>query len=106
MRRKIYGAEKIDVCPFCTKRAVTKSTQGIPTCQDHKAQKLLDVKCICGQYLDLLEGKWGPYFRCEHCGNISFKKGLEFVKDIKVAKDTKVVSENEITITSDDLEYM
>jgi len=73
---KSYGQSKIDTCPFCEKRAVTSNEQGIPVCLNHKTKKLLDIKCICGEWLDVKAGKWGPYFYCMNCGNISFKKGM------------------------------
>jgi len=73
---KTYGQSKIDTCPFCEKRAVTSNGQGVPVCLNHKTKKLLDVKCICGEWLDIKTGKWGPYFNCINCGNVSFKKGM------------------------------
>lgn len=78
---KRYGESKIDSCPFCGKRAVTKNSQGVPTCIEHKPNELLDLKCVCGDWLDILSGKFGPYFRCLRCGNISWRKGLEVNED-------------------------
>ncbi|MBU0616016.1 MAG: hypothetical protein KJ601_08060 [Nanoarchaeota archaeon] len=75
---KRYGQSRIDKCPFCEKTAVTKNKQGIPVCAVHKDSELKDIKCACGSWLDVREGKFGPYFFCINCGNISFKKAMEF----------------------------
>lgn len=74
---KRYGQSKIENCPFCGKTSVTKNKQDIPVCTAHKDAQLDDLKCICGEWLDLCSGKWGPYFRCMKCGNVSFKKVME-----------------------------
>lgn len=74
--RKKYGEYKKDVCPFCSKIASVKNEQGVPTCQTHKKNLLQDLKCACGDYLDVMTGKYGPYFRCFNCGNINYQKGL------------------------------
>lgn len=73
---KQYGESQKNNCPFCGKLAVTENHQGVPVCLDHKKQALNDVKCICGEYLDVRKGKFGPYFNCINCGNVSFNKGL------------------------------
>lgn len=74
--KKVYGQSKNEECPFCGGVPLMKNKQGVPVCKDHQHQELPDIKCVCGEYLDILEGKWGPYFRCMNCGNHSFKKGL------------------------------
>ena len=76
-RKKIYGQSRIDKCPFCGKTATTTNKQKIPTCLQHKDKTLDNLRCACGDYLDLKNGKFGVYFNCMHCGNINFKKGLE-----------------------------
>jgi ssDNA-binding Zn-finger/Zn-ribbon topoisomerase 1 len=38
---------------------------------------LQDLKCACGGYLDIKEGKFGPFFVCINCNIVSFKKGLD-----------------------------
>jgi len=72
--RKVYGQSKLEVCPFCNKRALAKNQQGVPVCSEHKENLIPDQKCACGNYLELRSGKWGPYFNCLNCGNINFKK--------------------------------
>ena len=67
----------MEKCPFCGKRAVTESSQGVPVCLVHKSSELLDLKCVCGEWLDIRKGKYGPYFHCMNCGNISWRKGME-----------------------------
>jgi len=101
--RKRYGESRIDNCPFCGKIAVVKNSQGVPVCQSHRGNKLTDLKCVCGEYLDLSEGKWGPYFRCMNCGNISFKKGLDMNTHIKSQNKS---NKKEIRVTSDQLDYL
>ena len=75
--QKQYGYSKVDKCPFCGKQSVTKNEQGVPVCPKHSKKELLDLKCVCGSWLDLRIGKFGPYFECMKCGNINFNRGLE-----------------------------
>jgi hypothetical protein len=96
--RKVYGEYRTDTCPFCGKRGVINNKQGIPVCQEHKARELQDMKCACGEWLDICSGKWGPYFRCMKCGNITFRKGLDMNPQAKTAR--------EITITSDEVDII
>ncbi len=67
----------MDVCPFCSRQATQKNSQQIPVCLSHKDALLEDLKCACGEYLDVKSGKFGVYFQCFNCGNINYKKGLE-----------------------------
>lgn len=112
---KRYGQSRKNICPFCGSDAVIDNPQRIPVCLKHK-QESLDIKCICGSWLDIRTGKFGPYFNCINCGNISFSKGLSMyscagadtknrkkdnIKDLSPKKDPK-----ETTITSDDLDYL
>ncbi len=113
---KRYGESKVDRCPFCNSTAVANSPEGVPVCSKHKDKKLPPLKCICGEYLDLRTGKWGPYFHCIRCGNITFKKALEVNPDLK-AKTTQGQekakplyraehkSKKEIVLTSDELDF-
>lgn len=117
--RKQYGESKEDNCPFCGKRATRQNSQGVPVCQAHTEQSL-DLKCLCGEWLDVKSGKWGPYFNCMKCGNLSYSKGMamqpkspepqsESVQKInsKFSSEIKpsIKERKEITITSDDVEY-
>ena len=74
---KKYGQYKEEKCPFCSNRAIAKNKQGLNVCNDHKTKSLEDIKCLCGSYLDIRIGKFGPYFNCVNCGNMNLKKGLE-----------------------------
>ncbi|MBW3015250.1 hypothetical protein KY330_02410 [Candidatus Woesearchaeota archaeon] len=88
--RKIYGESRVEECPFCDKKAVVVNSQGIPVCGEHKAQ-YLNLKCICGETLDVKSGKYGVYFECLTCGNISYRKALSFnPKPVAVIKDDSV----------------
>jgi hypothetical protein len=113
---KRYGQSRIDRCPFCGKHATTSNEQGVPVCKDHKNSELKDLKCVCGEYLDVRSGKFGTYFHCMNCGNMNMKKALEINdvrdKSIKEESDKKtetykkyVKKEKEITIRSDDPDY-
>jgi hypothetical protein len=86
---KRYGQSKVDSCPFCTKQATVQNKQGIPVCQSHKDQNLDNLKCICGSFLEVKSGKFGPYFYCFKCGNINFRKALEFNAERLSAADYK-----------------
>ncbi len=88
-RRKEYGKSKIDSCPFCGKRATAVNSQGVPVCQKHKYSELKDLKCVCGEWLDLKTGKFGPYFHCMNCGNINFRKGLDMNPNLSENKNYK-----------------
>jgi hypothetical protein len=54
-----------------------KNPQGIAVCKDHKDKDLPEMKCMCGEYLMMQEGKFGVFFSCIKCGNINLKKALE-----------------------------
>jgi len=110
---KCYGRSRIDNCPFCNKQAVTKNNQGVPVCNAHKKEKLSGFLSVCGEPLDLRTGKYGVYFNCINCGNISLRKALEtntkkvFRKDFSIPykKKGKVPVDKkpkEMTVRSDD----
>jgi len=108
---KRYGESKIENCPFCSKPSVTKNKQGVPVCQKHKNEELKDLKCICGEFLDVKAGKWGAYFNCLNCGNINFRKGMEMNPQVKLKSKTnenfiKHNNVKEVTITSDDVDFL
>lgn len=114
--RKVYGASRLEKCPFCEKTALTKNAQGIPVCLDHKHKEIGNLKCSCGKWLDLKSGKFGSYFNCINCGNISFNKAIDMNPKIepdkkqtqakplyKTEKEDK--PKKEITIRSDELDF-
>ena len=103
--RKRYRESRIDKCPFCGKMGVIKNNQGVPVCINHKGNELKDLKCVCGEWLDIKQGKWGPYFHCMNCGNVSFKKGLEMNPQVK-DNQKKKTERKEITIRSDELDFL
>jgi hypothetical protein len=74
---KRYGESRIEACPFCGASAYTKNKQGIPVCADHKHTELNDLKCMCGSWLDMREGKFGMFFICEKCGTRNMRQALE-----------------------------
>jgi topoisomerase IA-like protein len=80
---KKYGEYRKDNCPFCEKQATAKNSQGLLVCSEHKDSKLPDIKCLCGSWIEIRIGKFGPYFFCMNCGNINLKKGLEMLEHNK-----------------------
>ena len=66
------------------------------------------MKCICGSWLELRKGKFGPYFFCIKCGNISFRKAIEANTSSKSTQTKRVsgYSPKEVTVTSDQLDFM
>lgn len=80
MKRRIpkkYGEYKQAKCPFCNSIATVKNEQEIPVCVPHRKESLEGLKCACGSWLDIRNGKYGAYFECINCGNIKYEKGLE-----------------------------
>lgn len=83
--RKEYGRSREDGCPFCGKRATVENDDGLLVCHAHKNESLPLIRCACGDILDQKAGKFGPYFSCFQCGNISFSKAME-LKAMQVPK--------------------
>ncbi|MFT4282846.1 MAG: hypothetical protein ACMXX6_00285 [Candidatus Woesearchaeota archaeon] len=77
MKKKVYGSYKKEICVICGVSATAKNDQGLTVCQNHKKENLTDLKCVCGDYLDVMTGKYGAFFRCFNCGAINLNKGLE-----------------------------
>ena len=75
--KKVYGSYKVLTCPFCGKTATQKNGQGLDVCRNHTKSFMQDIKCVCGSWLETRQGKFGPYFHCINCGNISYKKGIK-----------------------------
>lgn len=74
---KKYGQSKIDNCPFCDKVSFTRNPQGIPVCKEHQSKSMPNLKCLCGEYLDLKFGKYGPFYSCIKCGTMNISKALD-----------------------------
>ena len=119
---KKYGQSRIDNCVFCGKQATTQSKEGAPVCVAHKSAVLPPLRCLCGEYVAPMSGKYGLYFDCLKCGNVNARRIFENNK-IFDAKDEKPASTKkkqiqykpyvpkknpnpkEITIRSDDPDY-
>jgi hypothetical protein len=91
---KRYGQSKIENCTFCDKRGLLKNTQGLIVCSDHRNKVMDDLKCACGNFLELRQGKFGPFYTCMNCGIISIKKaqemqGMQKKEKVQVRKETK-----------------
>ena len=108
---KRYGSYRTAKCPFCSRQGTVKNEQGIPVCSSHKGQVLPDLKCSCGSYVDLREGKWGPYFSCVKCGNVKFDRIME-MNDVKAQSSEKAATPKnkfqptETIVRSDELDFL
>jgi hypothetical protein len=100
---KKYGQSKIDRCPFCAQQATTVNAQSVPVCTKHKNKLLENLKCLCGEYLDIKTGKYGVFFNCMNCGNMNLKKVLE-INDVEEKAEVKK-KPKEITIDTNDPNY-
>ncbi len=110
---KRYGESKVDKCPFCLQSAFLTNGQGIPVCKTHKDAEMGEMKCICGEPLDMRTGKFGVFFTCISCGPMNMRKVLEIntVKDVSMhsavrehqAKQQK--QQKTMTVRSDDPRY-
>ncbi len=110
---KRYGESKIDTCPFCSQHARSMNAQGVPVCSTHRKEEFGEMKCVCGEYLEMRSGKFGVFFNCLNCGNLNLRKTLELnPQRIPVARSSQgkglpVVKESQRqeTIRSDDPRY-
>jgi len=75
--KKVYGESKQNSCAFCGDTSTSTNFQGIPVCKVHKDEELVDLKCICGEWVDIKISKFGPFFVCMTCGPQSYNKILE-----------------------------
>jgi hypothetical protein len=80
--RKVYGQSQEILCPFCGTQATTKNAQGLPVCHRH-TDKEINLKCVCGGWLDVKESKFGTFFLCMDCGPVSYKKCFE-INDLPI----------------------
>jgi len=101
---KKYGQSQISRCPFCGKQALTKNSQQVPVCIEHKNEKLNELKCACGEWLEMKEGKFGIFFNCIKCGNINFNRAIEMNNTSIFPK--KKSAPREITVNSDELDFL
>ncbi len=86
-RQKTYGNYKVAHCPFCDKTATFKNEQGMDVCKVHMQQKMEEIRCTCGRWLETRSGKFGPYFNCINCGNINYNKGMAMIEMTTPIKD-------------------
>ncbi len=110
---KKYGFSKINSCPFCDRTAIAENPQGVPVCSKHLKRNLPELKCLCGDWLEIRKGKWGPYCYCLNCGNLNLKKALEINPPPKQEtrtqttekKSPKEQPQKEITIDSNNPDF-
>jgi hypothetical protein len=120
---KQYGQSKVNKCPFCGSAAYCKNKQDVPVCKDHKDRQVQDMKCACGSWLDMKQGKYGVFYVCLHCGPINMRKALDMntegagykiQKPSSLQPHTETVSykkpeikqKKEITISSEELDFI
>ena len=77
---------KTETCLFCGQPSTTLTEQKIPVCGRHKERTLENLKCVCKSYLDLLQGKFGPFFKCFNCGTMNLKKAVELNPSVREQK--------------------
>lgn len=116
---KKYGTGKKQDCPFCGEFSTATNSQEVPVCRKHVNNRIENFKCLCGDWLDLVSGKFGPYFRCVRCGNMNFQRGIEVNKQclyqknpltnhppsVKEPQATTGSTKKEIVIRSDELDF-
>lgn len=95
-KKKVYGSYRKEVCPFCQGTATTFNEQKIPVCHKHKTSLLSEMKCACGDYLDILSGKFGTFFNCISCGPQNLQKifAINKVEDVSNNASTNNNSNN------------
>jgi hypothetical protein len=121
---KRYGQSKVDRCPFCDRQAFSKNGQDVPVCKDHMRRDLPPMKCMCGETMDMLQGKWGVFFSCMKHGNMNLRKALEInplspspdagkpraapssTPSGKMDASPEKRERKEITVRSDELDWM
>ena len=84
---KRYGQSRTDSCPFCDRQATNLNSQGIPVCVKHRNAKLSDMRCACGELLDIRQGKFGVFFSCMSCGSQSMSKVFS-INEVKYVSGT------------------
>lgn len=77
MRKKQYGSYKTDICIVCGAQAFKTNAQGLPTCKRHMETDMPNLRCLCGDPVEIRTGKYGAYAFCMRCGNKNLKKILE-----------------------------
>ena len=101
----------LENCPFCGRQAIVMNPQGVAVCTTHR-EMYLELKCICGQPLDIMKGKYGIYGNCLKCGNMSLKRALDINDTLKAMPSLNTQPKNakeqkkETIIRSDELDFM
>ena len=64
---------------MCDKAATKYNEQGLPVCKIHENHEAINLNCpLCKQALDIMKGKYGTFFNCFKCGNVSRSKLKQF----------------------------
>lgn len=67
--KKVYGESQTEACVFCGAQSYKRNKLGLPLCKEHQNEEYAPAfKCICGDWIDVLNGKYGPYAKCLRCG--------------------------------------
>lgn len=106
---KRYGESKVNHCPFCGKAAYSQNKQKIPVCKEHKDKQVTEIRCACGSWLNMKQGKYGTFFTCLNCGAINMKKALEMnsISSNELYKvQQKKIEKKEMTISSEELDFL
>ncbi len=108
---KRYGQGRIDRCPFCGKQATAENRQGVPVCREHKTSMLNEMKCVCGESLLMMKGKYGIFFNCPDCGNMGLSRVMEFNEIRDMNEEQREMppktgdGKKEFTVRSDDPDF-
>lgn len=101
--KKVYGSYKRITCPFCERNATQKNQQGLDVCHLHTKQVFDEIKCLCGSWLELRSGKFGPYFNCVKCGNVNYDKAMT-IKESTDKKFGKEIEKNKTGLVGSNFE--
>jgi len=53
------------ICVHCGKTAISKNSEGQPTCKNHKDKGAKHVSCpVCGSQMRIRSGRYGYFWGC------------------------------------------
>ncbi len=75
--KKQYGKSQQLVCTFCNTTTTLLNEQNYPVCRKHIHNQSPNWNCSCGEPLYPEKGKYGLFFVCISCGNMTLRKAKE-----------------------------
>jgi ribosomal protein L37AE/L43A len=65
----------MEKCIICGEFATKYNDQQLPLCKKHETYSLMNMNCpYCKAPLEALRSKYGTFFNCIKCGNISLHR--------------------------------